>query len=94
MLSFFSAVPLVFIDRNFDSLGVQPILPVKVSIIINSMLNFDDEFDRVMVTLRVNTSQLYCSIFFSLKISVLHWPFSLRISREKVSILTKVDFKH
>ena len=29
-----------------DRMGVQPILPVKVSVTIDIMLNFDDEFDR------------------------------------------------
>ena len=32
-------------DTLMDRMGVRPILPVKVSITIDIMLNFDDDFD-------------------------------------------------
>ena len=33
-----------------DRVGVQPILSVKVSIIIHAILHFDGHFDTVLVT--------------------------------------------
>ena len=33
-------------DTLKDRMGVQPVLPVKVSVIIDTMLNFDGDFDE------------------------------------------------
>ena len=45
---------IVLVDR----MGVQPIPPVKVSVAIDTMLNFYGEFDET-VMLRLNTSSLF-----------------------------------
>ena len=37
-----------------DRMGVQPFLPIKVSVTFDTMLSFDGDFDTVTVMLRVN----------------------------------------
>ena len=41
-----AAYLICLMDTLMNRMGVQPILPVKVSITINTMLNFDGDFDR------------------------------------------------
>ena len=33
-------------DTLTDRMGVEPILPIKMSVTIDTMLNFDGDFDR------------------------------------------------
>ena len=51
---FLWAEPLIFLTHS-RKMGVQPFLPAKVSVTIDTMLNFDGHW---MVTLRVNRSSV------------------------------------
>ena len=43
---FFRTTTLIFLDGHFDGLmSVQPILPIKVSVTTETMLNFEGDFD-------------------------------------------------